>query len=59
MMGTFYSAQTLGNSGRNQMEKTISVKSDRNIWEHLWKLSTENEDEGGGGRGVFLLLRSV
>ena len=24
---------------RNQMERIISVRSDRNIWEHLWKWS--------------------
>ena len=25
---------------RNQMEQTISVRSDQNIWDHLWKFST-------------------
>ena len=25
---------------RNQMEQTISVWSDQNIWDHLWKFST-------------------
>ena len=27
-------------SVRNQMERTISVRSDRNIWNHLWRWST-------------------
>ena len=25
---------------RNQMERTISVRSDRNIWDHLWRWFT-------------------
>ena len=25
---------------RNQMEQTVSVRSDQNIWDHLWKFST-------------------
>ena len=27
-------------SDRNRMERTISLRSDRNIWEHLWRWST-------------------
>ena len=52
MVGAFYSVQNSGNSVTNQMEKIISVKYDRNIWEHLWKLSTEHE-KGTGGWGVL------
>ena len=51
MMGAFYSVQNSGNSVTNQMEKIISVKSDRNIWENLWKLSTEDKKGRGGGGG--------
>ena len=41
------------------MEKTISVRSDRNIWEHLWKLSTKHEKGEGGGVivvGVYVIV---
>ena len=35
MMGAFYTVQTSGNLVTNQMKKTVSVRSDRNIWEDL------------------------
>ena len=33
-------AKILQISARNQMELTISVRSNRNIWNHLWRWST-------------------
>ena len=59
MMGAFYTVQPSGNSVTNQMNNTIAVRSDRNIWEDLSKLSTEHEKKKGGSVtvvGVYLIV---
>ena len=36
-LGALHSAKIPEISFRNQMERTISIGSDRNIWDHLWR----------------------
>ena len=38
--GAFHYAKDSGNLGRESMERSISVPSDHNIWDHLWRWST-------------------
>lgn len=37
--GAFHSVQNSGNFPRNQMELTISVRSNRNLWDHTFDRS--------------------
>ena len=60
MMGAFYTVQTSGNSVSNQMKKTISVRSDRNIFGRPLKVVHGAWGKGGGEvlqlLGVYVIV---
>ena len=38
-LGAFHSVENFGNCAKKSKERTVSVRSDRNIWDHLWRWS--------------------
>ena len=58
MMGAFYSAQTLGNSGRNQMEKPFRL-GPTGIFGNTFEscpLRMKTWGGGGGGEGSVFVV---